>query len=138
MKTTTRPTGPGTATPVLFEGEGMLVMGATRYHRKEPGQPFYPRADQTSRESVVFDREAHRRRVENQGLEDVRKKWEQAWTNHTLAASMQDHQGTKRLAGPQHPPRDGKQEHHNAWWKSTMSFSSPVECALDDQLLDAR
>ena len=111
--------------------------GHHRYHRKEPG-PFYSRADQTSRESVVFNREAHRQRVENQGPEDVRKKWEQAWTNHTLAASMRDHQGTKRLAGPQHPPRDDRQEHHDSWLKSIVSFSSPVECVLDDQLLDVR
>ena len=110
-----------------------------RDRRIEPEQPFHLRTDQTRRESVVFDREAHRRRVGNQGPEDIRKKWEQAWTNHAIAASVQENQGTKRLAGPPHPPRDGRTEQNDgSRWRSTVSFRSPVECRLDDHLLDVR
>ena len=70
--------------------------------------------------------------------EDVRKMWERAWTNHTLEKSKRDHHGAKVLSGPPHPPKEGRQGQCNSWWKSTVSFRSPVECTLDDQLLDLR
>ena len=32
------------------------------------------------------------------------------------------------LAGPPHPPKEGRQEQCDSRWKRTVSFRSPVEC----------
>ena len=51
---------------------------------------------------------------------------------------MQDIPKDRRLSGPPHPPKVATQDGWDSCWKSTVSFTSPVECTLDDQLLDPR